>query len=249
MLKIINNPLNIAPIKMQFSNHISFFQGNIAKLNVSNNNIVELVSGINGLLGSQAFGIFDDTFDLIFPGNNTVNNGVATVWQFHSSLEIETDLYDYSVKYAIGDNLYPSIYGNFTTSTTLSSIPIGVVTDSPNVNNAMLKVKFLSQFLSQNQNVQSSIPPTLNNNSITTTGTTTGITWVKFNTGSVTVMPQSSSIYYLPPSLFDKKDIIEKDPPFDGIKLPNGSTGSICKNCGNCNEFILERNYICYNCK
>jgi len=239
MLKIINNPYHQVPIEMPHSKSFKFYPGNIALMD---NGIVESVNPMIFGLPSQGivYGIFDDSYE---PPINSCTNGLATIWELLDFLTIETDEYDLSRQYKIGEALYYNFHGEFTNFHHNSIVDqIGTVGTLPNLTNPCMTIDLCTpNTAATTQNT------TLSNGNITgATGATGAIATL---TGSGFMFTHTVPVNTQTNCLGDIKNIIIQEPIFGGIDFPNGLKGSICKSCGNCNEYILERNYICYNCK
>lgn len=259
MLRIINNPNQQSPICIPYNTNNRFLPGKLAIYVGAVQSIPCMISAIDPTVWQSnpgsiiMFGIFDDEYD---PPNITCLNGLATVWELSDDLIIETDCYDKSLSYNVGDVLYPSINGNFTNIMSPGLPEVGTV-DS-------ILGGFKVHLLKQTQSKQQVLPipgATMAGNVLVYNGTHGTMGWTPINVNGaggvavgasfVTVHNSAQNIGIPNNNLFPigAKISGNENEVFNGVDFPNGTKGSVCKRCGNCNEYVLERDYLCYNCK
>lgn len=235
MLKILQNKTNIVPVKYNFDISDNFHPGQIAHFESMQSNVVRRCYVNPPHFSQQYFnsnsdlcGIIDDVYDLSM-GTSSCTNGYVTVWPFVSGMIIETDMYEATRTYWPGDYLYVSWNGCFGPQSNCpypGQMPIIAEVLQPPINAGNIVLTLFSLPAKQ--------PITQSNNNMLTTGAVGSF---------ITVSPGNSITYSVPCG-----DDIKKE-EFCGIKMPNGSIGSQCLKCGCFNNYIIDKNYICYNCK
>lgn len=236
MFSIVQNNYNLSLISVLFAKNSKFFPGSIALIDINGTVSSVDASTFGTIMSQNVFGIFGNIYDP--PHGDTTINGSADVLEFSDLVIVETDCFDITQTYSVNESLYYNSSGQFTNQKYSNYIlQIGKVLSN---NSGVLVIQLNTPHF--NKAPVTNLPLISN----VAAGVATKFIHSSFAGQVLTYQPFG---WITGPSIPTDMDKKSTEPIFDGMDFPNGSKGSVCKNCGNCNEYILVRDYVCYNCK